>query len=369
MSNFKLIDLKTRMATDDDAHLPAYDHTKLSAINTCPTWGILRYSHHKCMPGSTRAMALEAGSAAHAAFAAVRLYQFKSYQAKTEAQRDNTEAVGQRLFGDDRYLRMLGVLSDTATHRTNCINFAIEALESCGFYDDIGDNRRTISNISESIIAYIDAYDMERYPIWERNADDPKSDIGIEIPFDIVVTIEWDNAMFPIAIDGKRLTSETMECRFTGKLDGLHWNKDKLIVIENKTGARLDDSWLSQWILSHQITGYCLAATTFTGLHCEHALVSGMRIPIGKIPAEGIRTEYVPRKPIMFEKWANWFVTSIATEQQWKAEVVNAPMYTHSCNRYFRSCSFLPFCAADSVEEKKQIIEEMETDEWNPLHD
>ena len=83
MSNFKLIDLKTRMATDDDAHLPAYDHTKLSAINTCPTWGILRYSHHKCMPGSTRAMALEAGSAAHEAFAAVRLYQFNSYQAKT----------------------------------------------------------------------------------------------------------------------------------------------------------------------------------------------------------------------------------------------------------------------------------------------
>ena len=74
MSNFELISLETRMATDEDKHLPTYDHTKLSAINTCPTWGILRYTHHKKMPGSSRAMALDAGSAAHEAFSAVRLY-------------------------------------------------------------------------------------------------------------------------------------------------------------------------------------------------------------------------------------------------------------------------------------------------------
>ena len=366
MSNFQLIDLKTRMATDKDAHLSAYDHTKLSAINTCPTWGILRYSHHKQMPGSSRAMALEAGAAAHEAFAAVRLFQFKNYQAKTDTQNHNADITGKRLFGENRYERMCGVLSNILTQRTNCINFAIEALESCNFYDDIGDNRRTISNISESIIAYIDAYHMGRYPIWVRDPNDPETDIGIEIPFDIVVDIDYATQDIGWA---KVYSQSHLQVRFTGKLDGLHWNKDKLIVIENKTGARLDDSWLSQWILSHQITGYCLAATTFTETNCENALVSGMRIPIGKIPAEGIRSEYVPRNPIMFEKWANWFVTSIAVEQQWKDSVIDAPMYTHSCNRYFRSCSFLPFCAAESVEEKKQIIEEMETDEWNPLHD
>jgi hypothetical protein len=66
-----------RLTTDADMHLPAYDNTKLVAINTCPTWGILRYSMHKTMsaPGVTRAMALEMGSAAHEVFAAVRLWQ------------------------------------------------------------------------------------------------------------------------------------------------------------------------------------------------------------------------------------------------------------------------------------------------------
>lgn len=356
---FRLLDLSTRMATDEDAHLPAYDHTKLSAINTCPTWGILRYSHHKKMPGSARSMALEAGAAAHEAFSAVRLYQYKTTQCKNKTQRANAEKHGIRLFGDDRYNRIESVLQTGSTDRTNLINYAIEALELCDFYDDIGDNRRTISNISESLIAYVDAYDMARYPIWIRDETDVDTDIGIEIPFDIVVDLKYES----------EASTGHMKARFTGKLDGLHWNGKDLIIIEEKTGSRLDDSWLSQWILSHQITGYCIASTTFTEEPCKHALVSGMRIPIGKVPGEGIRREYVPRTPIMFDKWANWFITSADMEQEWRSDVPYAPMYTHSCNRYFRSCSFLPFCAAESYEEKAQIIDEMELAEWSPLHE
>ena len=350
-----------RMATDDDNDIPAYDHTKLSAINTCPTWGILRYSMHKKMPSSNREMALEAGAAAHEGFAAVRWYQYKTFQADSKAQHTNIQSHGIRLFGEDRFERMLQSLSKGATHRTNTINFAIEAVESLGFYDDITDNRRTISNISESLISYVDSYDMERYPIWVRDTEDPETDIGIEIPFDIVVEMKYH--------DGGSMVEyiEPAPVRFTGKMDGLHWNKDKLIIIEEKTGARLDEHWLSQWVLSHQITGYCLAASTFTKHPCSHALVSGMRIPIGKVPAEGIRKEYVPRSPLMFEKWANWFATSIGIETQYRESVLDAPMYTHSCNRYFRSCSFLPLCAADTIEEKEHIITEMETDEWSPL--
>jgi hypothetical protein len=360
---FKLISMDMRMATNEDDDLPPYDHTKLSAINTCPTWGILRYSMHKRMPNSARAMALEAGSASHEGFAAVRWYQYQAFQAKSKVQKAIALKHGNRLFGS-RFNRMYDTLSKGATHRTNTINFAIEAVESCGFYDDIADGRRTLSNIEEALIAYIDAYDMERYPIWERDATDPDGDIGIEIPFNIVVDIKWQNEELDVPH-----CEEHLQTRFTGKLDGLHMNKDELIVIEEKTGARLDDSWLSQWVLSHQITGYCLAASTFTGVPCNHALVSGMRIPIGKVPAEGIRKEYVPRSPLMFEKWANWFVTTIDMEQEYIDDVTSAPMFTHSCNRYFRSCSFLPLCACDTVEDKLQVIEEMEHDEWDVLNE
>ena len=223
MSNFKLLSLNMRMATDVDSHLPAYDHTKLSAINTCPTWGILRYSHHKKMPSSARSMALEAGSLAHEGFAAVRLFQYMEHEESCNLQ--TLDYHGIRLFGEDRYNRMRDTLSSTATERTNCINYTIECLESFGFYDDISDRNRTVSNITESMISYIDSYNMERYPLWIRDKDDPLTDIGIEIPFDIVVDIEYIDA-YEHTEDNKKL-----QVRFTGKLDGLHYDKDKLIIV------------------------------------------------------------------------------------------------------------------------------------------
>ena len=358
---FKLISLNTRM-TKDDTHLDAYDHTKLSNVNTCPTWGILRYSHHKKMPGASRAMALEAGIAAHECFAAIRWYQYRYYQCKTATQEENAEMHGQRLFGKTRFDAMLQTIDPKATTRTNVINFALEALEQGDFYDDIGDIRRTISNISEGVIAYADAYDMERYPIWIRDPTDPFTDIGIEIAFDIVVDIEYEDDR------GKH----DMSVRFTGKLDGLQHDAlrdDTLIIIDDKTGSRIDDNWLSQWMLSQQLTGYCLAATTFTGLECNNAQAWGMKLPVGNIAHESVRKEPVNRHPIMYNNWANWFVTSIETEQRWRDHIFDAPQYTHSCNRYFSVCSFLPFCAAHSIEEKKQIYEEMEYDEWTPLEE
>ena len=41
--------------------LEAFDYTKWSAINTCPTWGITRYQMNLRVPGGGRALALEAG--------------------------------------------------------------------------------------------------------------------------------------------------------------------------------------------------------------------------------------------------------------------------------------------------------------------
>lgn len=358
-SNFELINMNMEIG-HGRTDLEPYDHTRLSAVNTCPTWGILRYVLHKRMPGSNRAMALEAGAATHECFAAIRWHQFITKQATTPTLKTIAENHAHRLFGEDRHRKMVDAMSSTATDRTNCINVALEALYTSGFYDDIGDSRRTVSNISESVIAYIDRYDPDKYPIWIRDETDPDSDIGIEVPFDILVKLEWGEG-------NNKKEYFKKEYRFSGKLDGLHhYNGDKLIIIEEKTGARLDDSWLSQWILSHQITGYCLAATTFTDMPCNHALVSGTRIPIGKIPHEGIRKELVPRSPEMYEKWAEWLIHTEGIISKYEDHVLSAPMYTHSCNRYFRPCSFTAFCAADK-EEKLAIIEEMEDDRWDVL--
>ena len=93
-----------------------------------------------------------------------------------------------------------------------------------------------------------------------------------------------------------------------------------------------------------------------------------MKIPIAKTPTDTIRKEMVNRvvDPHV-NQWANWFVHSVEMEQTYRDHVEDAPKYTHSCNRYFRPCSFVPYCASDN-DEKSRIIEEMETDEWSPLH-
>jgi hypothetical protein len=351
---FRLISLNTRMSTEDDMNLDYYSNNRLTSINTCPTYGVLTSSQHKEMPNTSRAMPLEAGSVAHDGFAAVRWYQYYHFQhdGNCETVWQNAMMHGERLFPNGRFGQMFDTIQDGSTHRTNVINFTCEAVETADFYDDITDKKRTVSNIQEALIAYIDAWDMVRYPIWIRDPSDPFTDIGIEIPFDIVVEIDYEDK-----IGIKKLT-----IRFKGILDGLHTDPkygNRIFIEENKTASVLNDNWLSQWILSHQITGYCLAATTFTNEDCDHAVVSGMRIPIGRNSQEGIRKEHVNRNALMYEKWANWVVTSVSMERAWRDDPINAPMYTHSCNRYFSVCEFLPFCAATSIEEKKLILSEM----------
>jgi hypothetical protein len=53
--------------------------------------------------------------------------------------------------------------------------------------------------------------------------------------------------------------------------------------------------------------------------------------------------------------------------RQWQNDPIGAPKYTHSCNRYFRPCSLIPFCYGDD-DEQRAIMEEMVTDEWSPLN-
>ena len=341
---------ETRLTKDEDKHLSVYDHTALSAINTCLTWGIIRYVKHLRMGGTQRQMPLEAGEAAHQVFAAYRLYKLL----KAQHREDLALYHGKRLFSD-RYQALLDKLDSGATERTNCINFCLEALYTSGFYDDPSDKFRTLDNLAEATIVFIDSQPLDKNPVWIRDESKSDSDVGIEIPFDLVVNIETD-------LD----CVGDLQFRYAGKLDGIHVGSRGIFVEDNKTGARIDDAWLAQWRMSHQLTGYCVAVSTWTEQTCSQARVAGMKIPIGKDLSSGIRNELVPREPYHFEAFAKWLVHTISLIQQYQDNPLDAPRYTHSCNRYFRACSFLPLC--DSSEEEQRLsLSQMVTDEWSPL--
>jgi hypothetical protein len=348
----KITSVSARLTTDADMHITAFDNTKLVAVNTCPTWGIVRYSQHKTMsaPGS-RAMALECGSAAHEVFAAVRLWQLRSYQSHESL----ADFHGPRLFGNTRYQAMLSAVDTREDARSQSLAFCLSALETSGFYDDPSDKRRTYTNLEESCIAYIDRWDWNRMPVWIRDESDPKSDIGIELPFD--VTLQF------VLEDGR-----VLEYRFIGKADGLHVRDGKLYLHENKTASRLDEAWRQSFLMSSQVTGYCFALSLWAGAPIEHAEVFGMSIPLPKnYDFGGLVRESVTRYSEQVAHWFNWFLHTAMLEESYRLDVINAPRYTHSCSRYFRPCSMLAFCDSPDSE-KEQILSEMREDEWSPLH-
>jgi hypothetical protein len=354
----KVLKVEVRLATPEDAHIEAYDNTKLQAANTCPTWGIIRYQMHKTFASNSRAMALEAGSAMHEVFAAVRLYQLYRYDLQpTDAilAKASLEYNGRRLFGDDRFEDMLEEMNRHEDERDRYMNFCLQALYSSGFYDDPSDRRRTMTNLEEAAILYMDRWDFNRNPIWMRDPTDPRTDVGIEIPFDIVLTYTFEGGV-------------QRNFRFVGKFDGIHRRDDAVIVGENKTASRADEAWRLSFEMSSQITGYMLAGSVWTTEQISKGIVWGSVLPVPKAYDNGLCIEHVSRKDYQFERWFDWFLHTVELYERYKHDPISAPKYTHSCNRYFRPCSMIPFCTADD-EDQQAALEEMVTDEWSPLHD
>lgn len=343
--------------------LPTFDNTKLVAINTCPLWGIVRYTHHKHMGGSGRAMALEAGSAAHEVFAAHRLYSFVEYAAffyegaTSEAIQRAFTATGIRIFGDRRFGEMVAAVDTREDFRTRCQQFALTALYNCGFYDDPSDKRRTTTNVEEMCIAYMDKNDFKsRLPYW-----DGAEFLGIEIGVDVVIHLEYTSD------DGMH---DTLIIRFIGKADGIHYidrEMSDLRVHENKTASRLGDAWEMSWETNHQPTGYMIALSAMLSLNISQAEMLGSCLPLPKAyTINGLARVVVKRQQWQLIEWFKWVAHTAHLHQRYSVDPTNAPMYTHSCNRYFRPCSFIPLCATEP-EERVHMFNEMNVDEWNPL--
>lgn len=343
--------VRVRLAKPSDSHLPWYDNTKLVDVTTCPTYGILRRGMNKVMPGHRKAQPLLAGSAMHEVFAAVALLDMFVHQ--EEATVELFAHHGKRIFGENRFLDMFEMYKEVADEdvRDQAIAFALGALETHGYVESEYDRKRTYTNLQEAAIAYVDDWEWGRKPIWIREPGNPKSDIGIEIPFDLVLTF----------VGTRR---GTIKRRFTGVVDGIHTVKDSLVVRECKTAYRLNEAWQQAFFMSHQVTGYTLAASTWVDKVIRDIEVYGVQIPQPRIG--GVECHPYRRENDALRHWFRWFFYAMSLYEQWHDDPVDAPKFTHSCNRYFRACEMIAFCDAPD-NEKLMIIDEMEEDEWDPL--
>ncbi len=332
---------------DIDSSLPTYDFTKLSSINMCPTYGILRYSMHKSMSSGERSMPLEAGSVMHECFAVIRLLSLGYSQGKP----DHMHFHGERLLGAGRWNAIMAVVnaSDLSITLRNCV---LECLATSNFVDHPLDTRRTMFNLETSILYYVQRWSSNRYPVWVRDNKDPEADIGVEVPFMVKVTPNNDTPFY-----------------YTGRIDGLHHtapDSDELLIQENKTASRLDNAWRASFEMSHQVTGYTVAATLFSRSNVSRALVIGLSIPVPKSAVDGLAIESTRRPDFMKQRWLDWLNYTVDIHNTYVDDIHNAPKHTHSCNRYFRSCQMIPFCVADQ-DEQVDILSSMTTDRWSPL--
>jgi hypothetical protein len=349
-------ELTLRNIEPGDEQLEAFDYTKFSAINTCPTYGITRFQMHLRMPMQGRAMALEAGTAMHEVFAFVRLASLLSQLEERGKDKTYIDAVynhhGVRLFGLERLTHITEQISTATDLPEVCKRGAIAVLDTSGFYDDPRDKRRTLSNLEECAYAYINRWRFD-HPVWTRNDNDPTCDVGIEIPFELHASITGD---------------DYFQFRLVGRIDGLHYDGNKrLTVQDNKTASRLSDAWTMSQVTSHQFSIYCMAGTHFTQTVVDRCVVLGLAIPQPRTyEYSGVASESMNRYDYHLVRCVDWMVHTLRVAKMYQNDPIRAPKFTHSCSRYFRPCMFIPLCYGDDTEQN-QILGELEFDQWSPL--
>lgn len=343
-----------------------YDFSLLNAVSTCPFYGILRHIHSKVFTNVNRNMALECGDLCHKCYAAYRA--FSVYQRGMKEDKDTLKLIGLN------YLKTLinpndiqKVLDDAYSNYTKVAQYTVLSnyiIDHSEYYDDPEDKKRTIANIKDSLLNYLSNFldIIQTEPVWVEDENNINSKIGIEIPYNLYVDITYE------LVTQETTSNQTKRIHFIGKLDGIHIRQDgTLIVHENKTASRLDDSWSEQWFKSHQITGYCLAASYFTNSNCLQARVLGMQIPLPKYSGIGFRTERVDRNIDYFEDWGRWVLHTTQVIDDYKNNPELSPMNTHACCKYYKACSFMPLCCENKDRRKEIIDNEMVEDKWSPL--
>ena len=339
-----------------DTTLRAYSHSMLNSIATCPTLGLVTYVTDKVMNKGGRALALEAGSASHEAYAAARLWQVGIHQGLSH----HMDYHGARLFGKDQYEGMLHAMAEAGDDKRNAmLRFCLEAFYNYGYYDDPADKRRTFTNIEEALIAYLDRFDMRRN-VWVEDRKDPTSRIGIEIPLDVTVTYKYSDKLFRPPLP------KELKIRFIGTADGVTVTDGRLRLEENKTASRLGEAWAMAFHTSHQQTGYMMALSTMLGEHVSQAAVHGMAIPLPRsYDAGGLMTETVTRNEAQMSDFLDWMLHLVQIIDMYGKDPLTAPKHTGACNKYFRACSLVPLCASD-METRREYFDMMEDRDLTP---
>jgi len=286
-------------------------------------------------------MALEAGELMHKIFAMCRIWQLWRLQKMPK----HAEVTAKRIFGEETW-KKIKEQGKGYGQRDELLALCFGVLRESNWVDDPKDAIRTMSNMEVATIEYVDERlrTMDQFPIWVADEFDSNSMVGIEQVFDVVMMYE----------DGYKL-------RYIGTIDGLVLDLDagkRPTLEDNKTASRIDSAFQNATYMKYQFTGYLACSTAVFGMQVLDGSVIAVKIKRSN-SGENYASLPISRDYDAIAKWGQdvrWFVENLY-EPFGDNGYEHAPRFTHSCNRYFRPCSLIPFCA-DSPEGRQIAFEQ-----------
>lgn len=347
-----------RQTTDDEfkSNMPYLTSSMVEAVNTCPRWGVIHNVLGKRFTTGYRQMALEAGSLMHDVFAGLNLLHIGIARGLI----DHMHFHGSLLFGNERwkFIWTEATKKDanlTLESKNAFERFVFTIIGTSDFYDDPNDRNRTVANLEHCSLELLQYWMMAlvQFPIYVEDISKPETRIGIEISLDAVFEHhrEFDDQR-PFAI------------RCIGLADVLYQNeKTKQITLgEYKTASSMNDAWRLSFDTRHQITLYnALLQAYFGTQETFNTILIGSAIPV-RSTSTPCQHFQVDRDQENIQELLRTFMFSSTMIEKYRDQPLATPMFTHSCNRYFRPCSLLDLCTA-TKEDQFQMLDNMEIEE------
>jgi hypothetical protein len=242
-------------------------------------------------------------------------------------------------------------------------SLAYAVIATSDFYDDPNDKNRTIANLNHaaSELVYYFLKNHTRFNIYVEDINAPQRPIGIEQSLDVVFDCCID-------LNGKGSTVEFVPLRFIGLIDTLYQNLTTSIVTmgEYKTTSSMNDGWREAFKTRHQISAYQGALGAYFDNSSWDTILTGSNIPVRKTtaPLDHFTISRDEQFVIAFLQTALHSVQTINTYRDDNA--IYAPMFTHSCNRYFRPCSLIDLCSSEISDQRIMLEQMVITEQLSP---
>lgn len=318
--------------TTDTEHadkVPYITSSMMEAVNTCPRWGIVHNVLGKRFIASYRQMALEAGSLMHEVFACLNLLHI----GVNRKLRDHMHYNGQLLFTKERWEEIWhdNVTIDDIVALERII-FA--CVNTGNFIDDSNDRNRTLANLENCAIELLKFHltNLMDFPILVSDPTGKKNyHVGIEMSLDAVINVDKGPSL-----------------RCLGLADVVYKNEStgEITLGEYKTTSSMNDAWRAAFETRHQITLYNTLLQAYFGIKkVFNTIIVGSAIPVRRTGAP-VQFFTVKRDQENITELINTIVFTQNIIDKYRNQPLEAPMFTHSCSRFFRPCSMLDICTA-----------------------